>query len=458
MNLSTASVRATTLDRPPSSLLAAVADSTSRALTSLTAGALARGVVPRGGYTSLGDAARVSGGVTLAPAAEVDGRAVLSVDWQSRTAVVLGGASFGVVSRELSHAGWTLPLLARSAGSTIGGAIAQDSYSFSSHVNNRFSDCVESILLVDGQGAHRELSATHPDPDVRAQFACVIGGLGLAGVVVAATIRIEPITTAWMLVDSVRCSDLPDVLENFEKLSASHRWTYARLDTSANGRRSGRGVVYGARRATLDDLPQVRQRGSLDLEYPAQRSRYLPEAFNRAWIRRAIQSNAFHCSPAARNNELVPLAHFFGIDDSRAWGHGLFTPESTIRYECNVPSLATDALRQVVELLSGVPGTESATLSRATRSRQGVLNPGSDGWAISVDLDSRSPHCAATLDEVDGVVVGAGGSIGLAHDSRMNPELAWAIFPDLPQWRVRRSQLDPGGVFRSDLSRRLSLC
>lgn len=61
------------------------------------------------------------------------------------------------------------------------------------------------------------------------------------------------------------------------------------------------------------------------------------------------------------------------------------------------------------------------------------------------------------LDELDRLVVEAGGRVYLAKDSRLAPELVPAMYPDLDRLRELRARLDPSGVMQSDLARRLNL-
>jgi len=55
------------------------------------------------------------------------------------------------------------------------------------------------------------------------------------------------------------------------------------------------------------------------------------------------------------------------------------------------------------------------------------------------------------------MVLGAGGRLYLAKDSRIPAGLMEPMYPKLGEFRQLRRRLDPDGVFSSDLSRRLAL-
>ena len=64
---------------------------------------------------------------------------------------------------------------------------------------------------------------------------------------------------------------------------------------------------------------------------------------------------------------------------------------------------------------------------------------------------------AELLAQVDAMVLDAGGRHYLAKDSHASPSAVRRGYPRLEEWKHTRDEMDPMRVWRSDLSRRLSL-
>jgi decaprenylphospho-beta-D-ribofuranose 2-oxidase len=136
----------------------------------------------------------------------------------------------------------------------------------------------------------------------------------------------------------------------------------------------------------------------------------------------------------------------------------LYGPGGFVQYQFVVPEAEHDVIRQVLERLQRAHCLSYfTTLKRLGPSDGGPLSFPMAGWSLSLDLPAGLQALGATLDEIDETVAAAGGRVYLAKDSRMRPELMPVMYPRLQELAAVRDRVDPAGMLRSDLARRLRL-
>ena len=425
---------------------------TARHVAELLRGAGARGILARGLGRAYGDAAQNAGGEVVAM---TQLRAVHTLDAVAGRIELDAGVSLDALLALTIPRGWLPPVLPGTRHVTIGGAIASDVHGKNHHRDGGFCDYVEAFELLTPRG-DRLTVTPEGTPDA---FAATAGGMGLTGVVLRATLRLMPLETAWIAVDTERAPDLDALLELMASGDDAHRYSVAWVDCLARGRRLGRSVLTRGDHVPAEQLPAAARRDALRPPVPARLAvpPGLPGGLFSRPVIAAFNTARFQRAPRLERARLQPLAsYFFSLDALHGWNR-LYGPRGLVQYQLVVPHGAEETLRAIVERTSRArAGCCLAVLKRMGPAR-GLLSFPREGWTLALDFPAAAPGLRELLDGFDELVAHAGGRLYLAKDARLRPELVRAMYPQLPRWNAIRAQLDPDAAMRSDLARRLSL-
>jgi decaprenylphospho-beta-D-ribofuranose 2-oxidase len=414
-----------------------------------------RGGIARGLGRSYGDPAQNGGGVVVRLR---DQPHEVVIDDAAATATVPAGVSLDDLLRVVVPRGWFVPVTPGTRFVTVGGAIASDIHGKNHHVDGSFGANVVRLALLLADGTVRELSPLQ-DTDL---FWATVGGMGLTGIILEATIRLLPITTSRLSVDTERVGDLDTLLAAMEQGDRYFRYSVAWIDPMATGRHLGRSVLTRAEHATVDQLPPKQAVEPLAYD-PGQRVNVPPlvpgpgvvnhttiKVFNELWFRKA---------PARRIGHTESIPGFFHpLDMVGSWNR-LYGRAGFIQYQLLVPFGAEPTLREVLERFaaSGAPSFLSV-LKRFGAANPAPLSFPAPGWTLTVDVPTATSGLRELFHAFDDLVLGAGGRHYLAKDSHLTPDAIRRGYPRLDEWRAIRDAVDPAGAWASDQARRLHLC
>lgn len=411
-----------------------------------------RGALVRGLGRSYGDAAQNSGGLVLRLAGSVH---QLLLDPDTATATVPAGVNLDELLRVIVPRGFFVPVTPGTRFVTVGGAIASDIHGKNHHVDGSFGEHVVSLTLLLADGSTVAVGPEDP------LFWATVGGMGLTGAILDATVALLPIESSRMAIDTTRIPDLDTLFAVMSDHDEDHRYSVAWIDPQAKGRHLGRSVLTRGDHARLD---QLGPRDSVQpLAYGPRQLVSVPPlvppagvinhatvaAFNELWYRKA---------PRHREGEIQGIAAFFHPLDMVGRWNRIYGAKGMVQYQVVVPFGAEEAMRTVIERLSA-SGVASflAVLKRFGAANPAPLSFPAPGWTLALDVPAGARGLGELLHGLDRVVLDAGGRHYFTKDGHTTPEAIRRGYPRLDEWKAVRDSVDPQGVWQSDLSRRLGL-
>jgi decaprenylphospho-beta-D-ribofuranose 2-oxidase len=411
-----------------------------------------RGVLARGLGRSYGDPAQNSGGLVV----EMTGLdRIHTIDVEAGTVTVDAGVSLDTLMRELLPHGLWLPVLPGTRQVTVGGAIGSDIHGKAHHVEGSFGNHVLSLDLATAAGDIRTLTPDGPDADL---FWATVGGMGLTGVVLGATLHVNHVETAYFLVDTDQLGSLAELMARQSTGDENYVESVSWFDAVTTGKHLGRGILTRANHATVADLP-AKLRGA-PLKFDAPQLLTVPDLFPSGLLNRVtakVFSELWYRKSPTKAGAVQNITQFLHpLDIAGEWNR-VYGPRGFLQYQFVVPFGAEDTIREAVHTIAH-SGHVSAlnVLKRFGAGNRAPLSFPTPGWTLCVDFPVR-PGLHELCERLDGLVLAAGGRLYLAKESRTTPDALQRMYPRIDEWRKVRAAVDPTGIFSSDMSRRLAL-
>lgn len=328
---------------------------------------------------------------------------------------------------------------------TLGGAIANDVHGKNHHRRGTFGCHVKSLTLLRSDGKTYACSPTE-NPRL---FAATIGGMGLTGIILSATIRLMRVPSLDVVEQVTRFRDLAEYFDLSEAADAANEYAVAWIDQLAGGRASGRGLLMTGNHA--EHGARVASQAGTRLAVPFQPPL---NVLNRPFLKLFNAAYRWKKGRDATPHSALYQGFFFPLDGVRDWNR-LYGPEGLFQHQSVVPE--EEARRAVPALLAAArlagQGSFLTVLKRfGAQQSPGLLSFPRPGYTLTLDFPNRGAGTLALLERLDAIAVAAGGAVNPYKDARMGADVFETSFPD---WRRLEALRDP--AFLSDFWRRTAL-
>ena len=401
------------------------------------------GLIPFGGGRSYGDAALNDGGHAMLTE-RLD--RVLAFDPANGELVCEAGATIAELHRWLVPKGFLLPSIPGTGFATIGGAVANDVHGKNHDRHGGFGDHIVWIDLLMADGSIRRVSAADDDD----LFAATVGGLGLTGIILAVCVGLMPVASNAVDLCERRVRDLDAFFEMLEDARRTATYSVGWIDALAQGTDLGRGILETAEVAA-DGVPADTGR--------ARKMRFdLPGALlNRGSLGAFLALYLRRVAMAGRARRVEMSQFFHPLDSIHEWNR-MYGRAGFHQFQCVIPD--AEARAGIETLLSAASaaraGSFLAVLKTLGAAGRGHLSFPLPGYTLALDFPVR-PGIGELMTRLEAITLDHGGRVYLAKDSCLSAKGFATMYPKLKAFRAVIQEVDPDGLFVSDLARRLQI-
>jgi len=397
---------------------------------------------------------------------------ILKFDEEAAQITVEAGMRIIDIYQAVHHRLLMLPASPTESHSSVAGAISANVNGKDAWHHGSFARQVVRLTLLIANGEMLNIDRSHE------LFNAVVGGIGLLGIIVNATLQLRPIPSPYVEINRIPAPDTDALLETMARVEKSHDAAVVWVDAYARGRRTGRSVIHAAKwiehhetesqrreilEAGYERLDRHRRFGLalhekfgpvLSLMLYAQRP--MMDSFNRLYY--AMCQLAYRAGRSS-NSELflrfgfeasftVPPAHL--VCGPRGYTVQLTFPRSSAR----------EAIIELLGICQSSPCPPVTTILRAHKPDDCLISFSEDGYSLNFEFHPKKYQEAASREAVDRLIdatVRRGGKIHLAKDQVLTPEQFYRVYPRCRELLAIKRRLDPDGLFTSDLARRVGI-
>lgn len=426
-------------------------------------------ICPRGGGFSYGDVILNDQNVIL-DTSRMD--RILDVDASTGLVIAEAGVRLIDIFRRVLHLRFALAAIPSESTITVAGAIGCNVNGKDGWRLGNFGDQVVALKLLTASGEVLDVDRNSDE----ALFRAVVGGLGLMGIVLQATLRLQKIPSPFLEISRAPVSNVEQLLEHMKEVEETSDFAVVWLDTCAKGDALGRAVVHAThwveRDGTVEEL-RTQVAGSFQrLEARLRQTRKL------------VPITEFVVTTMLQIQKVSVLLFnklYFFYSRIRDRLHTADNVESFLRYTFDasfmIPSAAAvcgfrgytiqlifprkeaqAAITEMINLCQASPCLPAKLIMRVHRQDDYLISFAEDGYSLNFEFHPNRRHVERMnrfVDDLVESVIRFGGRVHLAKDMVLTRDQFRSLFPKYGEFLEIKQRVDPDELFQSDMYRRL---
>lgn len=305
---------------------------------------------------------------------------------------------------------------------SIGGMIANDVHGKNHHVVGSFGNHIESLQLLRSDVGVITCSKQE-NSDL---FYATIGGLGLTGMILSATLRLKKIKSACIDTKSIATHGITEMIELFNKPETDFEYTVAWLDLHSkqlNG-------IFSYGRHSDDSQPCGKLQEPKKVKFTAPDwllNRHTNSLFNQLYFAKNSRFSA---------SKQIYQTFFYPLDKLEDWNL-LYGKRGFYQYQFVVPD--SNFKEVFIELLTIMRKYQQLSYLTVLKKfgdipSLGLMSFPRSGYTLAMDFPNSGASTLKMFEEFDEVIFSAGGALYPAKDARMSTTAFVKSFPKLEKF------------------------
>lgn len=330
------------------------------------------------------------------------------------------GVLLGEIQRFFIPQGWMLPVSPGTQIVTVGGAIANDIHGKNHHVFGSFGNNLNSFKLLRTNGESLECSL-EKNSDL---FRATIGGLGLTGFILEASIKLRPVSSPYLMTQSMAFYNLDEFFNLADSSEATWEYTVAWIDCV---QKKPRGIFMRANHDSSSILAEKKRKNiTIPFVMPfSMISNLTLRPFN--WLYFNLKNKRKLDSLEHYQSFFYPLDAIHGW--SKLYGPKGFYQHQSVFPDSNRKELISSMISSIAQSGQGSPLAVLKTFG--AMNSVGMLSFPKKGVTLALDFPNKGSSTLKLFKRLDAIVKEAGGRIYPAKDQLMSPELFKSAYPAL---------------------------
>jgi FAD/FMN-containing dehydrogenase len=306
-----------------------------------------------------------------------------------------------------------LPVSPGTSWVTIAGAIANDVHGKDHHVYGTFGEHVKSLTLARSSGEVLTCSRLENPDFLRA----TIGGLGLTGFILEATIQLVQVPSPYFDVETIPYYSVSEFFELSASSEKAWQGTVSWIDCSTS--RAGRGIFTRGNPSSTPPATRLGKRlnnlrPTLPVTPPFSLvNNFTTDTFNNLYFKRN------------ESKQGLTIQHYenfyYPLDGVANWNR-IYGSKGFFQYQSVIPEAdgreATEAMLDVIAK-SGQGSFLSVLKTFADRPSAGLMSFARGGVTLALDFPNRGQITERLFQELDQIVMSAKGALNPSKDLRM---------------------------------------